>query len=58
MVDGLNDPRLNRDLLGAVRERHHVGDTGGSVKYKHEILLVLYRRRATRLIITDTTHCR
>jgi IclR family acetate operon transcriptional repressor len=45
-------------LLAAIRERHHVGDTRGPVKYKHGILLVPYRGRATRPIITETTHCR
>jgi hypothetical protein len=45
MVDGRDYLRRNRDLLAAVRERHHVGDARGSVKYKHEILLVPYRKR-------------
>jgi hypothetical protein len=58
MFDGLDDIGRNRDLLAAVGERHHVGDTRGSAKHKHGILLVLYRASAMRPIITETTHCR
>jgi chorismate mutase len=58
MVDGLDNARRDRNLLAAVRERHHVGDTRGSVKYKHGILLVTYRTRATSPIITETGYCR
>jgi hypothetical protein len=44
MANGLEDLRPNRDPSTTVRERHHVGDARVPSKYKHVILLVLYRR--------------
>ena len=53
-LDGRDSRRRDRDPLTAIRERNHVGDGRGSIKHKHGISLLPYRRRAISSIITKT----
>jgi hypothetical protein len=51
--NGRGDPRRDGDLIAPVGERNDVANPAGPVQLDHFFSSILYRRRATRSIITQ-----